>query len=137
MEWDSFYCAARASVVPSMRSRGCIIIHNLGVFALSLYWGSSCGDSGGSHLPSANMPIAEPPSGTVYHEPSCCQVHLASNATCAFRALCIIMSSEEGSDTPSISRTSGSMDEVSQLICSEDDDSDFGCPGLLRHAAYL
>ena len=43
----------------------------------------------------AGMPAAEPPSGNVYHELSCCQVHLASNATCAYRALCIVMSSEE------------------------------------------
>ena len=95
MEWDSFHCVARASVVPSMWSGGCIIILNLGAFALSLYWGSSCGASGVSHLLVASISIAEPPSGNVHHELSCCQVHLASNATCAFRALCIVTSSEK------------------------------------------
>ena len=95
MEWDPFYCAARASVVPPMWSKVCVLILNLGAFALSLYWGSSCGASGGSHLPVASMSEAEPPSGNVHYELSCCQVHLASNAAGAFRALCIVMSSEE------------------------------------------
>ena len=30
-----------------------------------------------------------------------------------------------------------SLDEVSQLICSEDDDSDFGFAGLHKHATHL
>ena len=51
---------------------------------------------------------------------------------CAY--LCPVKSSL---DTPSISRTSGSMGDVSQLIFSEDDDSDFGFTGLHRHAAHL
>ena len=42
-----------------------------------------------------------------------------------------------GSDTSSILRPSGSMDEVSQLICSEEDNSDFGINRLHRHTAHL
>ena len=134
-EWNGIHFTVL--LVPSMWSRGCVIPLNLGAFALLLYWGSSCGDSGRSHLPVASMPIAGPPSGNVYHEPSCCQVHLASNATCVFRTLCIVMSSEEWLRHILILRPSGSMDEVSQLICSEEDVSDFGITGLHRHTAHL
>ena len=41
------------------------------------------------------------------------------------------------SDTGSVLGTAGSMDEVSQLIFSENDDSDFGYSGLHKHEAYL
>ena len=39
--------------------------------------------------------------------------------------------------TESISGSSGSMDDVCQLLFLEDDDSNFGTPGLHRHTVHL
>ena len=41
------------------------------------------------------------------------------------------------SGTGSISGISGSVDDMSQLIFSEDDDSDFGYTALYRHVVHL